>query len=62
MDLYRAGDCSQPIFKYWERLATQGELIFQDDTPGRILSLIEENQEAGAQAQATGAVAARTGM
>ena len=26
------------------------------------MTLIEENQEAGAQAQATGAVAARTGM
>jgi hypothetical protein len=56
------GDCAHPIFKYLERLAAQGELIFQDDTPGRILTLIEENQEAGAQAQATGAAAARTGM
>jgi hypothetical protein len=56
------GDCTYPIFKYLERLAAQGEVIFQDDTPGRILTLIEENQEAGAQAQATGAAAARTGM
>lgn len=57
----RVGDCTHAIFKYLEKLAAQGEVIFQDDTPGRILTLIEENQEAGAQAQGTGA-AARTGM
>ncbi len=56
------GDCAYPIFKYLERLAAQGEVIFQDDTPGRILTLIEENQKAGAQAQATGTTASRTGM
>lgn len=54
------GDCTHPIFKYLEKLAAQGELIFQDDTSGRILTLIEENQEAGA--QATGAAPMRTGM
>jgi len=58
----RVGDCAHPIFKDWERLAAQGELIFQDDTPGRSLSLIEENQEAGAQAHATGTAPSRTGM
>jgi len=42
----RVGDCTHPIFKCLERLAAQGEVIFQDDTPGRILTLIEENQEA----------------
>ena len=56
------GDCAHPIFKYLERLAAQGEVIYQDDTPGRILTLIEENQEAGAQAQATGGAPSRTGM
>ena len=56
------GDCAHPIFKYLERLAAQGEIIFQDDTPGRILTLIEENQEAVVQAQATGVAPARTGM
>jgi transposase len=58
----RGGDCTQRIFKYLEKLAAQGEVIFQDDTPGRILTLIEENQEAGAQAQGPGAAATRTGM
>jgi transposase len=58
----RVGDCAHPIFKYLERLAAQGEVIFQDDTPGRILTLIEENQKAGAQAKATGDATSRTGM
>jgi hypothetical protein len=58
----RVGDCAHPIFKYLERLAAQGEVIFQDDTPGRILTLIEENQEAVAQAKATGAAPSRMGM
>jgi transposase len=58
----RVGDCAHPIFKYLERLAAQGEIIFQDDTPGRILTLIEENQKAGAQAKATGDAPSRTGM
>jgi transposase len=56
------GDCAHPIFKSLERLAAQGEVIFQDDTPGRILTLIEENREAAAQAKATGAAPSRTGM
>lgn len=40
------GDCAYPVFKYLERRAAQGEVIYQDDTPVRILSLIEENQQA----------------
>jgi transposase len=56
------GDCAHPIFKYLERMAAQGEVIFQDDTPGRILTLIEENRAAAAQAHANGDAAARTGM
>jgi transposase len=56
------GDCAYPSFKYLERLGAQGEVIYQDDTPGRILALMEENQEAEAQAHATGDAAARTGM
>ena len=56
------GDCAHPIFKFLERLAAQGEVIFQDDTPGRILTLIEENREAAARAKATGAAQSRTGM
>jgi transposase len=56
------GDCAHPVFTYLERMAAQGEVIFQDDTPGRILALIEENREAAAQAQAPGEAASRTGM
>lgn len=60
----RVGDCAHPIFKYLEKLAAQGEVIFQDDTPQRVLALIEENRSATAQAQAAGDTkgAARTGM
>lgn len=56
------GNCAHPIFKYLEKLGAQGEVIYQDDTPGRILALIEENQEAVAQAHATGDAVSRTGM
>jgi transposase len=56
------GDCAHPIFKSLERLAAQGEVIFQDDTPGRILRLIEENRAAAARAKATGHAPSRTGM
>jgi transposase len=48
------GDCTHPVFKYLEKLAAQGEVIFQDDTPQRVLALIEENHKAAAQAQAQG--------
>lgn len=58
------GDCTHPIFKCLEQLAAQGEVIFQDDTPGRVLALIEENRKARAQARAQGKAKAdvRTGM
>jgi transposase len=60
----RVADCGYVVFAYLERLAAQGELIYQDDTRVRILSLMEENQQAQAQAQAMGFVqsADRTGM
>jgi transposase len=58
------GDCSHPIFKCLETMAAQGEVIFQDDTPQRILTLMEENQQARARAQAQGKAQPeeRTGM
>jgi hypothetical protein len=58
------GDCSYPIFKCLETMAAQGEVIFQDDTPHRILTLIEENQQARARVQAQGKAKPeeRTGM
>jgi transposase len=60
----RVADCGYVVFAHLERLAAQGELIYQDDTRVRILSLMEENQQAQAQAQAMGFVqsADRTGM
>jgi transposase len=58
------GDCTHPIFKWLEKLAAQGEVIFQDDTPGRVLTLIDENQQARAKARAQGKAKTdeRTGM
>lgn len=58
----RVADCAYPLFKHLERLAAQGEVIYQDDTPVRILSLIEENQQAAAQARDPARATPRTGM
>jgi hypothetical protein len=58
------GDCLHPIFKWLEKEAAQGEVIFQDDTPQRVLTLMRENQQARARAQAQGKAKTdeRTGM
>ncbi len=58
------GDCTYPVFRCLEKLAAQGEVIYQDDTLGRVLTLIEENQIARAQARAQGKAKpdVRTGM
>jgi hypothetical protein len=47
-----------------EQLAAQGEVIVQEDTPGRVLALIAENQQARAPARAQGKAKpdTRTGM
>jgi transposase len=60
----RVADCGYRVFAHLERLAAQGELIYQDDTAVRILSLIEENQKAQARAEAIGLSRSedRTGM
>jgi hypothetical protein len=50
----KVGDCSYVVFECLERLAAQGELIYQDDTAVRILSLIGENFTIRAQAEAMG--------
>lgn len=50
----KVGDCSYVVFAYLERLAAQGELIYQDDTAVRILSLIGENLKMRAKAEALG--------
>src|SRR5262245_15140329 len=38
--LEHVGNGVYPVFKYLEQLGAQGEVIYQDDTPGRILTLI----------------------
>ncbi len=60
----RVADCGYVVFAHLERLAAQGELIYQDDTRVRILSLIAENQQAQAHAEAMGVSRSsdRTGM
>jgi len=57
-------DCAYRVFEQMEQVAAQGELIFQDDTAVRILSLVQENSEiaAAAQAQGLSTAKARTGM
>jgi hypothetical protein len=60
----RVADSGYVVFAHLERLAAQGEVIYQDDTSVRILSLLEENQHAQTQAEALGRSRseARTGM
>jgi hypothetical protein len=60
----QVGDCSYRVFEVLERLAAQGELIPQDDTSVRILSLMDENLTIHAQAEARGLSrpTERTGM
>jgi len=60
----KVGDCSYRVFEVLERLAAQGELIHQDDTSVRILSLMDANLKMRAQAEARGLSrpTERTGM
>jgi transposase len=54
----RVADCVYPVFEQLKTLAAQGEVIYQDDTHVRILSLIAENRRT----QADDTSGARTGM
>ena len=54
----RVADCAYPVFDSLWELAAQGEVIFQDDTHGRILALLAENRRA----DATGCTLERRGM
>jgi transposase len=54
----RVADSAYMVFEYLVNLAAQGELIYQDDTPVRILSLIQENKNLDMIAGSS----ARTGM
>src|SRR5262249_4217720 len=58
----RVADCAYPVFKHLERVAAQGEVIYQDDTAVRILSLIEENRRAEAPAKPASPSPPRRGM
>ena len=60
----QVGDCAYKVFAQMEQAAAQGELIFQDDTAVRIVSLMQENLErvAAAQAQGVSTTNERTGM
>jgi hypothetical protein len=42
----RVADSAYMVFEHLVSLAAQGQLIYQDDTPVRILSLIKENAQA----------------
>jgi hypothetical protein len=58
-------DCSYMVFEHLVYLAAQGHLIYQDDTPVRILSLIKENtqwQQAQEQTPEASSSSERTGM
>src|SRR4029453_1104124 len=54
----RVADCAYPVFEQLKTLAAQGEVIYQDDTHVRILSLMAENRRT----QAEGTSTERTGM
>ncbi|NJN39995.1 MAG: transposase, partial [Gammaproteobacteria bacterium] len=56
------GNCAYPLFKHLERLAAQGEVIYQDDTPARVLALIAENQHGQGQKPERRETPPRTGM
>jgi hypothetical protein len=60
----KVGDCSYVVFEYLEFLAAQGDVIHQDDTSVRIVTLIQDNQaiHAHAAAQGLSRPKERTGM
>ena len=60
----KVGDCAYVVFAQMETVAAQGERVLQDDTAGRILSLMQENFEmlSAAQAQGLSQPKERTGM
>jgi len=48
----RVADCAYPVFEALRRVAAQGDVLYQDDTHVRILSLIAENRRAASSASA----------
>jgi hypothetical protein len=63
-EIEKVGDCAYVVFAQMEQMAAQGELIWQDDTAVRMLSLMQENLEliAAAQAHGLSTPKERTGM
>jgi hypothetical protein len=49
----QVADRAYPVFRCLERLAAQGEVIYQDDTSVRILTLIAKNRRAETTPEAT---------
>jgi transposase len=60
----QVGDCAYVVFAQMEKVAAQGELILQDDTAVRIVSLMQENLKlvSAAQAQGLSTPKERTGL
>ena len=59
----RLADCVYPVFEQLQTLAAQGEVMYQDDTGVRILTLLKENRQAHAgAAQGQTPVPERRGM
>jgi hypothetical protein len=60
----KVGDCAYVVFAQMEQVAAQGEIVFQDDTAVRILSLMQENLQilAAAEVQGLSQPKERTGM
>ena len=50
----RGADCGSVVVTQLERRAAQGELLYQDDTAGRLLSLIAATRQVQAQGEALG--------
>jgi hypothetical protein len=48
------GDCAYKVFEPMAREAAQGEVMFHDDPGGRLFSLLKENRDLVAAAQARG--------
>ncbi len=63
-EIEKVGDCASVVCAQMEQVAAQGELIFQDDTAGRIVSLRQDNiaRLSAAQAQGLSTPQERTGM
>src|SRR5687768_11086880 len=55
-------DSAYMVFEYLVKLAAQGELIYQDDTPIRILSLMREHKDLDMVAPPAAGANLRTGM